>query len=73
MGKWASQEGGQERLSSRVMDSSTEATRVYLQTIPALLELLRSNEPAFQKDALEYQFRRVVVEILQRLAPTEGA
>jgi transformation/transcription domain-associated protein len=51
----------------------TEATRVYLQTIPALLELLRSNEPAFQKDALEYQFRRVVVEILQRLAPTEGA
>lgn len=51
----------------------TEVTRVYLQTIPALLELLRSNEPAFQKDALEYQFRRVAVEILQRLAPTEGA
>jgi len=51
----------------------TEATRVYLQTIPALLELLRSNEPAFQKDTLEYQFRRVIVEILQRLAPTEGA
>ena len=50
-----------------------EATRVYLQTIPALLELLRSNEPAFQKDTPEYQFRRVVVEILQRLAPTEGA
>jgi transformation/transcription domain-associated protein len=50
-----------------------EATRVYLQTIPALLELLRSNEPAFQKDTLEYPFRRVIVEILQRLAPTEGA
>lgn len=50
-----------------------EVNRVYLQTIPALLELLRSNEPAFQKDALEYQFRRVTVEILQRLAPTEGA
>jgi transformation/transcription domain-associated protein len=50
-----------------------EATRVYLQTIPALLELLRSNEPTFQKDTLEYQFRRVVVEILQRLTPTEGA
>lgn len=50
----------------------TEATRVYLQTIPALLELLRSNEPAFQKDIPEYQFRRVIVEILQRLAPMEG-
>lgn len=50
-----------------------EVNRVYLQTIPALLELLRSNDPAFQKDALEYQFRRVTVEILQRLAPTEGA
>ncbi|KAI9508927.1 FAT domain-containing protein, partial [Russula earlei] len=50
-----------------------EATRVYPQTIPALLELLRSNEPASHKDTLEYQFRRVIVEILQRLAPTEGA
>lgn len=50
-----------------------EATRVYLQTIPALLELLRSIDPAFQKDTPEYQFRRVIVEILQRLAPTEGA
>ncbi|KAI0268276.1 hypothetical protein BC834DRAFT_968481 [Gloeopeniophorella convolvens] len=49
-----------------------EATRVFLQTIPALLELLRSNEPAFQKDTLEYPFRRVVVEILHRLAPIEG-
>jgi transformation/transcription domain-associated protein len=50
-----------------------EATRVYLQTIPALLDLLRSNEPAFQRETMEYPFRRVIVEILQRLAPTEGA
>ena len=46
---------------------------MYLQTIPILLELLHSIDPASQKDTPEYQFRRVIVEILQCLAPMEGA
>jgi transformation/transcription domain-associated protein len=35
--------------------------------IPALLEILRSGEVAFHKDSLDYQFRRVLLEILHRI------
>jgi transformation/transcription domain-associated protein len=36
--------------------------------VPALLDLLRSGEVAFHKDAREYHFRRVLIEILHRIS-----
>lgn len=41
--------------------------------IPVLLELLRSSDAAFHKEVLEYQFRRVILEILHRLSTSEGS
>ena len=38
-----------------------DAGRVYPHMIPVLLEILRSSEIAFHKDAPEYQFRRVLL------------
>lgn len=44
-----------------------------------LLDILRNNEPSFKKDTQEYQFRRVLVEIVNRvplidtLRPTSGS
>ncbi|KAH9943440.1 atypical/PIKK/TRRAP protein kinase [Epithele typhae] len=35
--------------------------------IPVLVENLRNGEPSFQKDSLEFQFRRSVLEILHRI------
>ncbi|KAI0053544.1 FAT-domain-containing protein [Auriscalpium vulgare] len=49
-----------------------EAGRVFPHMIPALLDLLRNSEVAFHKDAAEYQFRRVILEILHRLTTSEG-
>lgn len=37
-----------------------------------LLDILRNNEPAFKKDTTEYQFRRVLVEIIHRIPPNEA-
>ena len=41
--------------------------RVLPHMIPVLLEILRSGEPSFQKDSLEFQFRRTLLEILHRI------
>ncbi|KAK1236603.1 transcription-associated protein 1 [Marasmius sp. AFHP31] len=49
-----------------------ETVRVLQYLIPTLLELLRNGEPSFRKDSQEYQFRRVLVEILHRI-PTSDA
>ncbi|KAL0572429.1 transcription-associated protein 1, partial [Marasmius crinis-equi] len=49
-----------------------ETVRVLQYLIPTLLELLRTGEPSFRKDSQEYQFRRVLVEILHRI-PTSDA
>ena len=38
--------------------------RVLPHMIPVLLDILRSGEPSFQKDSLEFQFRRSLLEIL---------
>lgn len=48
-----------------------ESARVIPHMVPVLLELLRSGEPSFLKDALEYSFRRVLLEILHRIPATE--
>ncbi|KAF8621580.1 hypothetical protein AX15_007606 [Amanita polypyramis BW_CC] len=53
-----------------VRDSESVRALPYL--IPALLELLRSGEPSFQKESLEYQFRRVLIEIVHRLPFNEA-
>ncbi|KAH7887705.1 hypothetical protein F5I97DRAFT_1804974 [Phlebopus sp. FC_14] len=45
----------------------TDSARVFPQMIPVLLEILRSGEPAHHKDTLEYQFRRVILEVLHRI------
>jgi transformation/transcription domain-associated protein len=48
-----------------------DSGRVLPQMVPALLDLLRSGEVAFQKDAREYHFRRVLIEILHRISCNE--
>ncbi|KAF7789373.1 hypothetical protein EIP86_000317 [Pleurotus ostreatoroseus] len=48
-----------------------EALRVLPHMIPVLLDCLRSGEPAFQKESLEFNFRRTLLEILQRIVSIE--
>jgi transformation/transcription domain-associated protein len=45
-----------------------DSGRVLPQMVPALMDLLRSGEVAFHKDAREYHFRRVLIEILHRIS-----
>ena len=40
--------------------------------IAVLLDVLRSGEPSFKKDSVEYQFRRVLIEIIHRIPSNEG-
>jgi len=44
-----------------------ESARVFPHMIPSLLEILRSGEVAFHKDSLDYQFRRVLLDIIHRI------
>lgn len=53
-----------------VRDSESVRALPYL--IPAMLELLRSGEPSLQKESMEYQFRRVLIEIIHRLPFNEA-
>lgn len=39
--------------------------------IPVLLDCIRSGEPSYQKDSLEYAFRKAILEILHRIPPNE--
>ncbi|KAI0352960.1 atypical/PIKK/TRRAP protein kinase [Trametes cingulata] len=55
-----------------MIDGVREAeVRVLPHMIPVLLEILRSGEPSFQKDSLEFQFRRTLLEILHRIPSLE--
>lgn len=45
----------------------TEATRVLPHMIPVLLDCLRSGEPSYQKESLEYGFRKAIIETLHRI------
>lgn len=49
-----------------------DSGRVLPQMVPALLDLLRSGEVAFHKDAREYHFRRVLIEILHRISCSDA-
>lgn len=44
-----------------------DSARVLPQMIPVLLEILRSGGASFHKDTLEFQFRRVLLEVLHRV------
>jgi transformation/transcription domain-associated protein len=44
-----------------------ESARVFPQMIPVLLEILNTGEAAYHKDIMEYQFRRVLLEIIHRI------
>jgi transformation/transcription domain-associated protein len=49
-----------------------DSTRALPRLIQALLEVLRSSPSAFNKETLEYQFRKVAIEILHRVPVTEA-
>jgi transformation/transcription domain-associated protein len=48
-----------------IRDSDVAGVFTYL--IPTLLDALRSGEPSFRRDSQEYQFRRMLLEIVSRL------
>ncbi|TDL29737.1 hypothetical protein BD410DRAFT_736870 [Rickenella mellea] len=49
----------------------SEASRVFPHMISVLLDILRNGEPSFRKDSTEYQFRRVLTEIIHRMPSNE--
>ncbi|KAL4241981.1 DNA Damage Response and Repair Kinase [Abortiporus biennis] len=49
----------------------TESSRVIPHMIPSLLTFLKSSEPSFQKDSLEFSLRRIILEIIHRIPATE--
>ncbi|KIK68099.1 hypothetical protein GYMLUDRAFT_36928 [Collybiopsis luxurians FD-317 M1] len=51
----------------------TDSLRVIPWLIPTLLDLLRTGEPVFRKDIPEFQFRKVLLEILTRMPVGEPA
>lgn len=44
-----------------------EALRAYATMIPVLIQVLRNGEAVFKRDTTEFQFRRVLLEILNRV------
>ncbi|KAH9951586.1 hypothetical protein B0H21DRAFT_818036 [Amylocystis lapponica] len=48
-----------------------DSARVLPHMIPVLLDILRTGEASFQKDSLEYQFRRCLLEILHRIPSSD--
>ncbi|KAL0949509.1 hypothetical protein HGRIS_009561 [Hohenbuehelia grisea] len=50
----------------------SESGRILPHLIPSILDLLRSTEASFQKDATEHNFRRVLLEILHRLPANDS-
>ncbi|EMD40733.1 hypothetical protein CERSUDRAFT_111311 [Gelatoporia subvermispora B] len=48
-----------------------ESARVLPHMIPVLLDILRSGEPSFNRESLEYQFRRCLLDILHRIPSGE--
>ena len=56
-----------------VMDTTRDAEfqRVLPYLVPATVELLRSSHPSFQRDTTEYHFRRILLDIINRLPLAE--
>ncbi|KDQ64542.1 hypothetical protein JAAARDRAFT_28186 [Jaapia argillacea MUCL 33604] len=49
-----------------------DSARVLPHMLPVLLEILRSGEAVYRKDAIEFQFRRAVLEIVHRIPFVEA-
>lgn len=49
-----------------------EASRMFSHMLTGLLDTLRTTEPSFKRDSMEFQFRRVLVEIIHRIPPSEA-
>ncbi|KAI5124824.1 hypothetical protein M0805_005454 [Coniferiporia weirii] len=49
-----------------------EAARVFPHMLSVLLDTLRNTEPSFKKDSLEYQYRRILIEIIHRIPASEA-
>lgn len=49
-----------------------EAARVIPHMVPILLDILRSGDVSFNKESVEFQFRRCLLEIIHRLPANEG-
>lgn len=54
------------------MDTTRDVERVLPYLIPATVELLRSSHPSFQRDTTEYHFRRILLDIINRLQAGEA-
>ena len=50
----------------------SDSARALPNIVRPLVDLLRNGEPSFQKDTLEYQYRRILFEILNRLPVNES-
>jgi transformation/transcription domain-associated protein len=50
----------------------SESARALPNIVRPLVDLLRNGEPSFQKDTLEYQYRRILFDILNRLPVNES-
>jgi transformation/transcription domain-associated protein len=50
----------------------SESSRVFPPMIKNLLQTLSSGEPAFNKDSQDYQFRRVLLEIIHRIPHSDA-
>lgn len=49
-----------------------EAARVIPHMVPILLDILRSGEVSYNKESVEFQFRRCLLEIIHRLPANDG-
>lgn len=49
-----------------------DASRVIPHMIPVLVDCLRSGEASYQKDTLEYAFRKALLEVLQRIPSNDA-
>lgn len=49
-----------------------ESPRTFPHLLMGLFDTLRTTTPSFKRDSVEFQLRRVIVEIVHRISPTEA-
>lgn len=50
----------------------SDGPRVFPHMLQMLLDILRGSEPSFKRDSAEYNFRKVLVEIIHRIPASES-
>ena len=50
----------------------SDGPRIFPHMLSMLLDILRNSEPSFKRDSTEYNFRKVLVEIVHRIPPSES-